>query len=150
MPVLYKPSQFAFYTEGELLTEQEHKNSCDINKMIKNAHRGLPVRGGYSPQYGYDDMTMDGVQFRIQKAELEKSLHEVSETEFSQREFDLIPKEIREKFKFKVKKEATDDQNAMVNEQKRPSDAKMVTQPPLTPNAQESAHDGPINSLNGA
>lgn len=105
MPVMYKPTKFAFYTEGEPLTEPEHKNSCDINKMIKNAHRGLPVRGGYTPRYGYDDTTLDGVRFRIEKAQLEDDLKQSSKNEFTEKEFELIPSSIREKFNFKVKKD---------------------------------------------
>lgn len=150
MPVMYKPTKFAFHTEGEPLTEQEHKASCDINKMIKNAHRGLPVRGGYAPRYGYDDTTLDGVQFRIQKQMVEDNLNEVSKTEFTQKEFDLIPKDIREKFKFRVKADPTDAPNATTNDQKRPADAKRDVKGTQTPNTQESGHDGPITSQNGA
>ena len=59
MALNYQPSKHAFFTEGEDLTEQEHLDSCDINKMVKNAMRGMQVRGGNNPKYGYDDMTMD-------------------------------------------------------------------------------------------
>lgn len=104
MANLNTPSKHAFYTEGDSLTEQEHADSCDINIMLKSAARGLQVRGSGEPQYGYDDTTMDAVQFRIQKARLEEELAETAKAnEFLEKELDLIPKSIREKFGFKKK-----------------------------------------------
>lgn len=75
MALLYKPSKHAIHNTEPSLTEPEHKDSCDINKMILAAKRGQHVRGSNAPQqYGLDDTTMDGVSFRIQKEELENQL----------------------------------------------------------------------------
>lgn len=106
MAIKYLSSDYAIYPEGDSLTEQEHKDSCDINKMIKNAARGLQVRGGSEPKFGYDDTTMDGVQFRIQKEQLEKSLSEISRSnEFSPDELKHVPENVKKKFKFRQKAE---------------------------------------------
>ena len=74
MALNYQPSKNAFFTNEEELTEQEHLDSCDINKMVKNAMRGMQVRGGRNPVYGYDDMTMGGLKHRILKQQLELEL----------------------------------------------------------------------------
>lgn len=124
---------FASKTEGESMTEQEHKNSCDINKMITAAKRGQMVRGGPRPEYGYDDTTMDGVAFRIKKQELEKSLSETFQnTEFSQKESELIPEKVKKKFKVKTRQEI-DKKNDKPNDdkkvEKKPADPEPTTQP---------------------
>lgn len=103
MALNYQPSKNAFFTNEEELTEQEHLDSCDINKMVKNAMRGMQVRGGRNPVYGYDDMTMDGLQHRILKQQLEQELGDLSETEFDQETLDQIDPEIVKKFGFKLK-----------------------------------------------
>lgn len=102
--IQYQSSKYAFVTEGEELTEQEHLDSCDINKMVKNAMRGMQVRGGSNPIYGYDDITMDGLQHRILKQQLEQELGDLSEGEFDQETLDQIGPEIVKKFGFKLKK----------------------------------------------
>lgn len=106
MPLQYKPSKNAFYTEGDSLTEQEHKDSCDVNKMIHSAHKGLQVRGSkHKPQYGYDDTTVDAVTFHIQKEEAITGLHETaSKNEFESKDLEKIPEDVRKKFGFKKKK----------------------------------------------
>lgn len=106
MPIQYKPTKHAFVTKGAPLTEQEHKDSCDINKMLKASSRGLQVRGSKNePRYGFDDTTLDGVQFRIKKQELEAELSEISaKHEFSPEELEHIPPDVKKKFKFKTKK----------------------------------------------
>lgn len=113
------------------LTEQEHKDSCDINKMMLNLHRGLDVRGGRATQYGYDDTTMDGLTFRIQKANLEKEMSEIAENvEFTQAEYDSIPDSVKERYKLRVKQEApTLPKNDDSNDDKTASSAKSVTPP---------------------
>lgn len=103
MALNYQPSKHAFFTEGEDLTEQEHLDSCDINKMVKNAMRGMQVRGGNNPKYGYDDMTMDGLQHRILKQQLEQELGDLSGGEFDQETLDQIGPEIVKRFGFKLK-----------------------------------------------
>lgn len=105
--ILYKPSKHAIFPEGETLTEQEHKDSCDINLMLRHAGRGLQVRGGPQPEYGYDDTTMDAVRFRIEKDRLEKDLSSAAKSEeFSEEQISLIPEPVRKKFGFKAKKSA--------------------------------------------
>jgi len=134
MAVKYQPSKFAYYTEGDSLTEQEHKDSCDINLMLKNVVRGREVRGGGSTKYGYDDTTMDAVQFRIQKEQLEEQLLN-GQKEFTQKQLDLIPKEIQQKFGYKLKKEAVqpkatnDEQNDESAKGTGPKKAKPKKQP---------------------
>ena len=103
MALNYQPSEHAFFTAEEDLTEQEHLDSCDINKMVKNAMRGMQVRGGNNPTYGYDDMTMDGLQHRILKQQLEQELGDLSKGEFDQEALDQIGPEIVKKFGFKLK-----------------------------------------------
>lgn len=108
MAILYKPTKHAFYTEGDSLTEQEHKDSCDINKMIRSIERGQNVRGGGSTTYGFDDVNMDGVQHRILKAEIESQLSN-GPKEFEKEELDLIPDQVRKKFGFKQKAPKNDE-----------------------------------------
>lgn len=117
MALKYEPSKYAFVTEGEELTEQEHLDSCDINKMVKNAMRGMQVRGGSNPIYGYDDMTMDGLQHRILKQQLEQELGDLSEGEFDQETLDQIGPEIVKKFGFKLKKQVEPDPNKTNDDQ---------------------------------
>lgn len=106
MPFKYDPAKIphAYFTTGPSLTEQEHTDSCDINKMIKNAHRGLDVRGNPGAErYGYDDTTLDGLTHRIQKEQLENELRETAKSEFTDEELKLIPESIKKKFGFKAK-----------------------------------------------
>lgn len=130
--IQYTPSKHAFYTEGPSLTEQEHKDSCDINIMIKNAHRGMNIRGGSTPQYGYDDTTMDALQFRIQKEKLESELSNVPK-EFEQHELDLIPEPIKQKFGYKLRKNPknapNDDQTTKNANPPLPTDPPPKTEP---------------------
>lgn len=102
---LPEPSKHAFFTEGLSLTEQEHAKECDINVMLKKAARGLPVAGGAPQLYGHDDLTVDGVQHRIN---LEASHAELSrlarENEFDEDELKRIPLSVIKKFGFKAKK----------------------------------------------
>lgn len=116
MAILSTPSQYAFFTEGESLTETEHAPSCDINLMLRNAARGLNVRGSYNPgTYGYDDTTMDGVQFRIQKEQIESELQQLQDGdhEFTEQELaaiDKISPHLRKKYNLKIKSQKNDDQ----------------------------------------
>ena len=98
MPLQYDPKKVntPYFTEGESLTEQEHKDSCDINKMIRALERGQQVRGGNQPRFGIDDTTMDGVQFRLEKERLEA---EMAETELPEEHEKHVPEHIKKKFK---------------------------------------------------
>lgn len=108
MPIQYTPTKHAFYTEGESLTDQEYKDSCDINKMISRALQGQEIRGSGPQQYGYDDTTMDAVTYRIQKEQLEESLSS-GPKEFEKEELDLIPEKVKQKFGFKQKAQKNDE-----------------------------------------
>lgn len=112
MPIQYQPTKHAFYTEGESLTEQEHKESCDINKMIRKAKAGLQVRGGPQPQYGYDDLTLDGVSHRIQKQQAEEELQKTfEENEFDEKEIETLEKiapKVASKYKIRKKQSAAE------------------------------------------
>lgn len=115
--IKYEKTKWDFNTEGPSLTEQEHKDSCDINKMILNAHRGLQVRGGPQPQYGFDDVNLDPIQFRIQKEELENELSATAQqNEFSPDELKHIHPDVQKKFGFKAKK-SKPDQPSKQNDQ---------------------------------
>lgn len=133
--ILSKPTKHAFYTEGDSLTETEHKDSCDINKMIADAHRGRQVRGGPQPQYGYDDTTLGPVEFRIKKEQLENELSETAKThEFSPEELKHIHPDVQKKFKFKVKAKRDEPNNANTPDQKTsepvaPSEPKKPSSP---------------------
>lgn len=130
-PVRYKPTPYDTKVEGPSLTETEHQDSCDINKMLHNASRGLQVRGNSHPQtYGYDDTTMDGVQFRIQKENLEQNLAN-GQKEFEQNELDLIPTQVQKKFGFKVRKKQTP-----TNDDKTTKKGDPTPDPQETPNVQ--------------
>lgn len=104
MAILYKSSKHARKFEEDSLTEQEHKDSCDINLMLKAASRGQDIRTRKTSDYGHDDLTMDALSMRIQKADLEEKLLS-GQKEFTQKELDLFPEEIRKKFGYKLKKE---------------------------------------------
>lgn len=79
MPLMYDPASIphGFDTGPESLTEQEHKDSCDINKIIGRMARGLNVNTKKLAPWGenfVDDTTMDAVKHRIQKEKIENDL----------------------------------------------------------------------------
>lgn len=118
MPKQYEPDKYAFINEEASLTEQEHIPSCDINIMIKNAQRGLDVRGAPIGQWndsGLDDTTMTGLDYRIQKQRLEAELTEAAQKEEIPEDLaHHIPDSIKQKFGFKIKKKVpktNDDPN---------------------------------------
>lgn len=123
MPILYKETPWDLVCGDEHLTEQEHIDSCDANKILKAALRGqmvLSSRG--EPQYGYDDTTMDGLSFRIQKQKLEEELGSLpKDLEFEENDFNQISPQIREKFGLKVKKaKKLEAKNDELNDDKTP------------------------------
>lgn len=107
MPLEYKPTKHAFYTEGDSMTEPEHLDSCDINKMVKSALNGQQIRGSSAPHiYGHDDTTMDGVHHRILKDQTEAELRAASKTELPSEFESHFPPKVREKFGLKFKASA--------------------------------------------
>lgn len=109
MAIKYEPTPWDLHFDPQEIdacpygAEQEHIDSCDINKMLGNLIRGQEVRGSHQAPYGHDDTTMDGVQFRIQKAQLEQELS-LGEKEFEEHIFNSIPKTIRDHFGMTIKK----------------------------------------------
>lgn len=138
MAVQYKIGKYDTVVQGESLTEQEHKDSCDINLMLKSIDRGQMVRGGGSQEYGYDDTTMDAVQLRILKANLEEALLN-GQKEFSKEELDLFPNNLQEKFGLKLKKEAAqlksknNEPNDETDEEAAPQQSKKPKKPKTPP-----------------
>lgn len=130
MAILHKPTKHARFFEPDPLdlcpdgAEQEHKDSCDINKMIKNVQRGLEIRGSGPQQYGYDDTTMDALTLRIQKQQLEEELKKAQSIEFTEEELKAIPDKVKQKFKFKTKakneSKKNDDQTTNKSNSKLP------------------------------
>lgn len=118
MPIQYKSSKHALIIEGENMTEQEHKDSCDINKMVKSAARGLQVRGSSTGPWAdgtIDDLTIDRTQLNIQKQHLEAELTAfASQNELSPDELKHVPSHVQKRFGFKAKKpvENTPPKNA--------------------------------------
>lgn len=103
MTVLYKETIYDTPVDPVSLTEKEHLDSCDINKMLKSAAKGLQIRGGGPQTYGHDDLTMDGLSYRIEKERLESELKDIADkAELTQTEYDALPQIVREKFKFKI------------------------------------------------
>lgn len=104
--ILYKPTQYAFYTEGPSLTEQEHKNSTDAKLMLQRAAKGQDVYTR-SVNYGSDDMNYDLTQHLIQKQTLEAELlSHAQNSDFSEEELKSIPQTILQKFGIKARKKS--------------------------------------------
>lgn len=135
MPRMFEFSPYAIHNDEPSLTEQEHINSCDANKMIKAAMNGQTFRGTTSePQYGYDDTTLDAVQYRIQKEALEKELNDISSThEFEPQELNYIPDPVKKRFKFKQKNKQMElKPNEQNDKTKAPTTAEPKTEPPTS------------------
>lgn len=133
--ILYKTTKHAFMTEGDSLTEQEHIDSCNINLMMKNINRGMQVRGGNTPRYGYDDTTMDGLQFRIMKQNNEDALNALPK-ELDEETFNVLPPEIHHKYGFTKQKPLppsktaqNDDQTTKSANPPNPTDPPVKTDP---------------------
>lgn len=137
MAILHQPSKHARFFEPDPIdktphgAEQEHKDSCDINKMIKNVQRGLEIRGSGPQQYGYDDTTMDALTLRIQKQQLEEELKKAQNIEFTEEELKHIPDQVQKKFKFKKKAKNGDQKNDQTNQtaNTQPSTTKTTSVP---------------------
>lgn len=132
MAVMYKENQkHDTPVDPESLTEQEHIDSCDVNKMLRRAAQGYQIRGNKSELvYGEDDTTMDAVQFRIKKAELEKELTEKAKTtELTEEEAKYLSPEVQKKFGFKVKPKKPAQKNDEPNDDKK-SDPNLPKQEP--------------------
>lgn len=120
MAVHSSPSKHAKIITQPSLTEEEHGPSCDINLMLKNAARGMQIRGaGYHPISGVDDLTMDAITYHQMKSENLENLRSLAQgNEFSEEVLKTLPQKIREKFGFKVEtKKPNDVKNETKNEQ---------------------------------
>lgn len=107
MAIKYQSSKYAFHTVGESLTEPEFQKDCDINVMFRRLHQGQPVSTKPTSGFGYDDTTLDGLSFRIQKQRTEEELAQIAKThEFTEEELRYIPEKVKKKFSFRQKKAA--------------------------------------------
>lgn len=124
MPILYEPSPYAFYCEGDSMTEPEHQNSCDINKMIRSAANGQQIRhSAYPIEEGYDDTTMDALTLRIEKERMERELSVTFENqEFTDAEEKYIPNAVKQKFKIRKKGPTSSDTTSTSPAQASPPD----------------------------
>lgn len=103
MPVQYTPSKYAFYTSDEILVEQEHKEDCDSNVIIKRAHNGQFINTKNPAGYGYDDVTLDGVQYRILREQVTESINETLENEFEEEDAEKLKAALPENLAKRVK-----------------------------------------------
>lgn len=143
-----EPSEIDVFPDG---AEQEHKDSCDVTKMLRDIDRGILVRGNPAPPvYGYDDTTMDSVTHRIQKEKLERELFKSAKSvELTEEEMKLIPKNIQKKFGFKIKKskiveKTNDDLNDDKNKPQK-NDKNIKPEKKVDPSGVEKG-DGPPSS----
>lgn len=119
MPIQYTPSKHAYYCDPETLTEQEHKNDCDINVIIKRAHNGHMVNmSNRSPVYGFDDINLDGLKHRILKQETKEELEElITSQEFDAKDVEILTKNLPESLvkRLKIKKQEEVNQKTELN-----------------------------------
>lgn len=102
--IKYKPGRVPFICEGDSLTEQEHRDSCDVNTMLRRAANGQPIRTS-SVTYGSEDMNLDLTQHLINKKRVEENLTQLArENEFDEEDLKKIPESIQKKFGFKKAK----------------------------------------------
>lgn len=149
MPINYKPTKYAFNTEGPSLTEQEHHDSCDINKMLRSAARGQVVRGRSSQlRYGEDDTTLDGLTHRIRRQELEEELA-TGPQEFPEEILKKMPDGVKKKFGFKAssksKKQADDplkNDDKTTKKSVDPAEKKDTQQKPSKTDSSSDPSDG--------
>lgn len=120
MTIQYKSTKHAKKFEGDSLTEQEHKDSCDINIMFRKMQNGQQINGGPQPVYGYDDVNMDRVRINIDKQNIEQQFaSELQESEFTEEQLKAIPDSLKKKFQGNIKlRKAEKDvtKNAKTNE----------------------------------
>lgn len=111
------------------MTEQEHKDSCDINKMIGDLALGKPVRSSDKVLYGHDDLTISSTEFHIQKKAIENELVDIAENhEFTEEELKHIPPQVQKRFKLKTKPKTNDDKT-----QNNDDKTQTTTTPPQPP-----------------
>lgn len=133
MALQYKPSKYAFDPGDKTIVEQEHKASCDINKMILAAKRGQLVRGGPAPRYGVDDTNLTKMDVLIAKEAIEREIAK-SEKDLDSDLFDRMSPAVQktlQKFGFRSKKSEQKPaaKNDELNDEKMPgkSDDKKQT-----------------------
>lgn len=104
MAILYKANKDAIMPVGESLTEQEHLESCDINRQVERARRGLPLIGSANePRYGVDDTNLDLMQVKNALRDAEARMNEVPKDSLSEEELAHVPEGVRKKFGLKAK-----------------------------------------------
>lgn len=112
MPILYDPSPYAYFCEGDSLVEPDHQKSTDANYMIRAAANGQPISGSgqegiYWPDGGHDDLQQDIISVKAAKERIEAELGETfASNEFTEAEQRHIPPHIKKRFKIRTKSEA--------------------------------------------
>lgn len=142
MAILYKYSKFAVECHGDKLTEQEHKDSCDINKMIRSAARGLPVRQRQIPPWRdglSDDLNQSGLSHRIRKQQIESELSDLAlKNELDPETLAKIPPAVQKRFGFRSKAKKTEQAKKQGTTQAPINDDDQTTTQ-QAPNAQKNA-----------
>lgn len=130
MAIQYKHTRHAqFFDPDKGLTEPEHADSCDINKMVRSAMRGQQVRGSLTGSYGQDDLTIDAIQHRINKQKVTEELLRASqEAELTEEQVKSIPEGVKKAFQFKIKKAVKNDNSN--DDQKPANDVKSQADQP--------------------
>lgn len=139
MPILYEPEEYAYYTVGDSLTEPEHKDMCDANIMIKRAIQGKSILTRNPGSYGYDDTTLDGVQFRIQKQQLEQELSESLQNEFTEEEAKQLKASLPEHMHERIKVKREQNRDIPETMGKNPEVKEQSHERPLTQNSSQSS-----------
>jgi len=107
MPLMYKPSKHAkFFDPKEGVTEQEHKDSCDINKMIKAVNNGQMVRqANMGPWFdnpdgtpgAFDDTNLDGLHHRIRRQRMiDQVILDIKSGPMDQEAFNQLPEKVQQ------------------------------------------------------
>lgn len=124
MANLNKPTPYDTPVDTESMTEQEHKDSCDINKMILAAHRGQQIRQakpGLWVDGSFDDMNQSLTSLRIQKEHTEIALAEYAQNnELTEAEWKAFPDEVKKRFKLRKKKQDLKNENEPNENEKGP------------------------------
>lgn len=68
MADLSKPSKYAWYNEGDSLTQPEHARECDMNFVFKRMKTQGIIPTPRQVQYGSEDMNMDRITHEQNKA----------------------------------------------------------------------------------
>lgn len=133
MPIKYQFSKHATVNDEESLTEQEHKDSCDINLMLKAAQRGQMFRTSAVGQYGHEDMNMTQLQMRITKQQIEEEFENLPKDHFSEEDLKKIPLALIKKHGFVPKQEEKREKSKNAIKPPKTKEPIVPTTTPATP-----------------